>query len=94
MTELIPAPGTYLAEEIEDKEEVLLDHAKTQLAKGKVVAVGEPEHVDRGVFIQAPVKVGDIVYFLSYAGDYDWTKINGKKYYTVLRKDHRFILKE
>lgn len=91
MIKLIPAPGTYIAEEIKDTTTLKLDTKKTRLLKGKVIAVGDPDITDYGIVIETPVKLGDTAYFLSYEGDYDNTKIDGKTYFTVLRKDHRFI---
>lgn len=90
--EFQPAPGTYIVEEIKDDTGIILNSKGTRLLKGKVIAVGDLEHTDYGEFIAAPVQENDIAYFLSYEGDYDNVIIAGKKYYCVLRKDHRFVL--
>ncbi|MBU6501156.1 MAG: hypothetical protein KGJ89_05310 [Patescibacteria group bacterium] len=88
-----PAQGVYIAELLEDKEKIFVDTRKTRLIKGKVVAINPVEVTDFGIEIKTPIRVGDVVYFLSYEGDYDNAKIDGKTYYAVLRKDHRFVLK-
>ena len=90
----IPAPGTYIAEEIKEKSALVITEHTTQIKKGRVVAVGEDDITEFGVKIPVPVKVGDIAHFLSYQGDYDQEKIDGKLYFTILRKDHRFVTHE
>lgn len=89
-----PARGTYIVEEIKDNSPLIVDSKQTQIKKGKVVAVGQEDITEFGIKIPLEVKPGDTAHFLSYAGDYDQEKINGKLYYTVLRKDHRFITNE
>lgn len=90
---LIPAPGTYVAEEIKEEGPVLTGQKKAQIKKGRVIAVGEPDY-DKGMRIPVAVKVGDIVFFLSYEGAYDEFYIDGKTYFTIVGKDHRVVMKK
>lgn len=89
---LIAAPGTYIAEPIKENSTIDVGQKKAQIKKGRVVSVGESDFA-YGQRIPSPVKVGDIVFFLSYEGAYDEFYIDGKTYYTVIGKDHRVILK-
>lgn len=86
-----PAPGTFIAEEIKSSSAIFVGEKKTRILKAKVIAVGPAEITDYGIVIEVPVKAGDIAHFLSYEGEYDLEKVKGKFYYTVLRKDLRFI---
>jgi chaperonin GroES len=47
---------------------VLPDSAKEKPKRGKVVAVGEGKQLDNGQFVKPSVKVGEEVYFSSFAG--------------------------
>ena len=88
---LIPGPGTYIAEEISETKYIITDKSNTRILKGKVIAVGPDDITEFGIKIPVPVKVGQIAHFISYDGDYDNIKKDGKRYYTILRKDHRFV---
>lgn len=92
-----PAPGIIIAEYIEpfDKSSLTItSKSESRLLKGKIVAIGGDLTTPMGNIIQAEKygKVGNVLYFLSYEGNYDWRIIEGKKYYSIKFEDCRFIL--
>ena len=91
-----PAPGIYLVEPISDENTTIKLELKTKerVLKGKVLAVGRNQVTEGGALIETDwyAKAGDIVYYLSYEGDYDNAKIEGKTYYFVKYGDIRGVV--
>ncbi len=91
MLNFTPAPGVVLIEEIKDDTGLKLDATKNRIFKGKVLKVGTdfPLEGDTWLYGAFYAKEGDVCYFMSYEGNYDWTKIDGKKYFLVKFADIR-----
>lgn len=93
-TPVIPCkahPGIILVLPLEEKEPINLgeETSKYRVMKGKILAVGDPEPTIMGKTLATPVKPGMTVWFLSYEGNYDNTKIDGEQYYFVKFADIR-----
>ena len=92
------APGIYLAIPIEEKVTINLGKSpEKKLLKGKIISVGANRDHDKGGKLISTYKKGDIVYFISYAENYDWfeEKIDGvlTKIYAVIFNDCRALVK-
>jgi co-chaperonin GroES (HSP10) len=97
MVKFKPAPGIIIAQQIEDSNKntiTITSKSDSHLNKGKVIAMGGDLTTPMGNIIKANkyCKVGDIIYFLSYEGNYDNTTINGKKYFAIKFEDMRFSI--
>lgn len=87
---LKPAPGVILIEKEEKELNVYIDNnPRGRLLSGKIIGIGSPHITDGGQEISVPCKVGQTAYFLSYEGNYDVAKVNGKETYFVLFRDLR-----
>lgn len=90
----IPSPGIILVEPIEKEETHVIIQGKinSRILKGEVIAIGENLQTNFGAELPAESYVsglGDFIYFLSYEGDYDLVKIEGKPYRLVKFEDCR-----
>jgi chaperonin GroES len=87
---LKPTPGYLLIEPTEKEVKTasgiyLPDSAGEKPQKGKVLAVGASEVVEKGVKRNSPVKVGDVVIYKKWGGNE--VKINNKEYLFVKFED-------
>jgi co-chaperonin GroES (HSP10) len=90
MSKHLAAPGYLLVEPLKEKSEVtIIGEQKGRIGLGRVLAVGADAITDFGSKVPCPCKVGDIIYFLQYEGEYDTVFIQGKKYIFALFKDVR-----
>ena len=94
----IPSPGIVLIQPLQEASHKIIvqGNDNSRIQSGKVLAMGmeAPNSDTSKVAMNQYCKVGDIVYFLSYEGDYDSTKIEGQKYYLVKREDLRGVYAE
>ena len=94
----IPSPGIILIQPLEETSSKIIVQGKnnSRIQSGKVLAVGiEPPNSDTSkVAINQYCEIHDIVYFLSYEGEYDSAKIEGQKYFLVKREDLRGVYAE
>jgi len=92
-----PSPGIILVEEITDSGDSLQLQlkSKNRTVKGKVKAVGPDLVTDFGTTLKTSsyAAIGDVVYFLSYEGNYDIISIDNIDYYVVKIQDLRGVLK-
>ena len=91
---MTPAPGIILIEPLDETTGIVVGKTTTRLLQGKVLATGINLITDFEAILEIDryCQVGDIVAFLSYEGDYDWLKIDGKKLYFVKIQDLRGVI--
>jgi len=91
-----PIEGYILVEPIKIEDSNISFGVKDEgkIGKGKVIAIGGEVTTDFGTTIKCPVKVGDIIFFLTYEGGYDSSIIDGVSYVWASFKDCRGIVEE
>lgn len=85
-------PGIVIIKPLEEKANLIItNQTQTRLLKGKVIAIGIDLTTDQGAILHQTkyIDTGDIVYFLSYEGNYDNFIENNEKYYAVKFQDLR-----
>jgi chaperonin GroES len=87
---LKPTPGYLLIEPLEKEVKTasgiyLPDSAGEKPQKGKVLAAGPAEVVEKGASKASPCKVGDVVIYKKWGGNE--VKIEGKEYLFVKFED-------
>lgn len=95
---LVPSPGILIAELISSTETnslILTSKSDSHLLKGKVIAIGDDLITDNNALLEKSKygHVGDVIYFLSYEGNYDNAIIDDDKYYMVKWQDIRCVVK-
>ena len=90
-----PCPGVVVIQLIKtpsDKNQLNYGQDTTsKIKKGKVIAVGDDDITSGGaqLLMKDYAKVGDIMYFLTYEGEYDQGKVEQESYHFVKIADLR-----
>lgn len=88
-----PIEGYILVKPIKSEDSDISFGVKDEgkIGKGKVIAVGDEVTTDFGTTIKCPVKVGDVIFFLTYESHYDESIIDGVTYVWSSFRDVRGI---
>jgi co-chaperonin GroES (HSP10) len=91
-----PRPGMVIIKPIKsnkpDYSKINLgQNTSARIKKGTVVAVGKDGLTQIGAILKAEdyAKVGDVMYFLSYDGNYDVGDVDGEEYHFTKFEDLR-----
>lgn len=94
---LTPSPGIIIITPLDTKSEAItIGKPKFQkIKKGKVLAVGPTLITDFGTAVETSdyVKIGDLVWFLSYEEGYDSITEDNKEYFVIKCQDVRAVIK-
>ncbi len=88
---LKPAPGVLIIEPTQENQDGIYTGASHgKVIQGKVIAIGHDLVTDNQTYSMKDYgKVGDIVAFLTYEGEYDKLIIGNKTYHAVKIEDMR-----